>query len=173
MSNVPHDPHVAVTSLRDGGAVEQGSVVVYQPSCSATVWGAEYTTALDAIKSICGCDLAWRPHAVYRPRVVLSPELTASSVASLGRVVQSPHSDVAWLEPHQYCWVPVATKVTSSDASPQGDDATNAAVASHGIPTWTGAIYGTVPEAEIIGAARTCCTRPRQRARCTWWMRPS
>ena len=27
------------------------------------------------------------------------------------------------------------------------------AVASHGSPTWTGAIYGTVPEAEIIGAA--------------------
>ena len=24
MANVPHDPHVAVTSLRDGGAVEQG-----------------------------------------------------------------------------------------------------------------------------------------------------
>ena len=153
MSNVPHDPHVAVTSLRDGGAVEQGSVVVYQPSCSATVWGAEYTTALDAIKSVCGCDLAWRPHAVYRPRVVLSPELTASSAASLGKVVQSPHSDVAWLEPHRYCWVPVATKVTSSDASPRGDDATNVAVASHGIPTWTGAIYGTVPEAKIIGAA--------------------
>ena len=39
MSNVPHDPHVAVTSLRDGGAVEQGSVVVYQPSCSSTVRG--------------------------------------------------------------------------------------------------------------------------------------
>ena len=68
MSNVPHDPHVAVTSLRDGGAVEQGSVVVYQPSCSATVWGAEYTTALDAIKSFCGCDLAWRPHAVFGRR---------------------------------------------------------------------------------------------------------
>ena len=47
----------------------------------------------------------------------------------------------------------MATKVTSSDASPQGDGATNGAVASHGIPTWTGAIYGTVPEAEIIGAA--------------------
>ena len=39
MSNVPHHPHVAVTSLRDGGAVEQGSVVVYKPSCSATVLG--------------------------------------------------------------------------------------------------------------------------------------
>ena len=39
MSNVPHDPHVAVTSLRDGRAVEQGSVVVYQPSCSTTVFG--------------------------------------------------------------------------------------------------------------------------------------
>ena len=49
--------------------------------------------------------------------------------------------------------MPVATKVTSSDASPQGDDATNVSVASHRIPTWTGAIYGTVPEAEIIGAA--------------------
>ena len=153
MSNVPHDPHVAVTLLRDGGAVEQGSVVVYQPSCSATVWGVEYTTALDAIKSVCGCDLAWRPDAVYQPKVVRSPELTASSAASLGRVVQSPHSDVAWLEPHRYCWVPVATKVKSSDASPQGDDTTNVAVASHGIPMWTGAIYGTVPEAEIIGAA--------------------
>ena len=79
-------------------------------------FGGEDTTALDAIKSVRGCDLAWRPHAVYRPKVVLSPEITASSAASLGRVVQSPHSDVAWLEPHRYCWVPVATKVTSSDA---------------------------------------------------------
>ena len=147
------DPHVAVTSLRDGGAAELGSAVVYQPSCSATVWGAEYTTALDAIKSVSGCDLAWRPHAVYRPKVVLSSELTASSAASLGRVVQIPHADVAWLEPHRYCWVQVATKVTSSDASPQGDEAANVAVASHGIPTSTGAIYGTVPEAGIIGAA--------------------
>ena len=60
---------------------------------------------------------------------------------------------MAWLEPHRYCWVPVATKVTSSDASPQGDDATKVAVASHRIPTLTGAIYGTVPEAEIFGAA--------------------
>ena len=46
MANVPHDPHVAVTSLRDGGAMEQGSVVVYQPSGSTAVWGAEFTTAL-------------------------------------------------------------------------------------------------------------------------------
>ena len=53
MSNVPHCPHVAVTWLRGGGAVERGTVVVYQPSCSATVLGAEYTTALDAIKSVC------------------------------------------------------------------------------------------------------------------------
>ena len=71
MSKVPHNPHVAVTLLRDGGAVEQGSVVMYQPSWSMTVWGAEYTTALDAIKSVCGCNLAWRPHAVYQPKVVL------------------------------------------------------------------------------------------------------
>ena len=49
--------------------------------------------------------------------------------------------------------MPVATKLTSSDASPQGDEATNVAVASHRSPTWTGAIYGTVPEAEIIGVA--------------------
>ena len=153
IANVPHDPHVAVTSLRDGGAVERGCVVVYQPSCSTAVWGAEFTTALDAIKSVCGCDVAWRPHAVYRPKAVPSPELTASSAASLEKVVQSPHSDVAWLEPHKYCWVAAATKVTSSDTSPQEDGATNVAVASHGSPTWTGAIRGTVLEAEIIGAA--------------------
>ena len=110
---VPHDLHVAITSLRDGRAVEHGSVVVYQPSRSTAVWGAEYTTDLDAIKSVCGCDVLWRPHAVYQPRAAVSPELTASSAESLGKVVQSPHSDVAWLEPHRYCWVPVATKVTS------------------------------------------------------------
>ena len=89
---------------------------------------------------------------MYQPEVVLCPELTASNAASPRKVTQRPHSDVAWLEPHRYCWVPAATKVTSSDASPQGDGATNVAVASHGSPTWTGAIHGTVPEAEIIGA---------------------
>ena len=152
-SPVPHDPHVAVTSLRDGGAVEQGTLVVYQPPRSTAVWGAEYTTASDAIKSICGCDVSRRPHAVYRPKAALSPELTAANVESLERVVQSPHADVAWLEPHRYCWVPAAPKVTSSDAFPLKDGATNVAVASHGSPTWTGAIRGTVPKAEIIGAA--------------------
>ena len=44
-------------------------------------------------------------------------------------------------------------KFTPSDASPKEDEATNVAVASHGRPTWTGTICGTVPEAEIIGAA--------------------
>ena len=153
MANVPHDLHVAVTSSRDEGAVEQGSVVVYQPSNSTAVWWAEYTTALDAMKPVCGCNVAWRPHAVYRPKAALSPELTASSAAPMGKVVHSHHSGVAWLEPHRYCWVPAATKVTSSDASPEEDMATNVVVASHGSPTWTGAIRGTVPEAEIIGAA--------------------
>ena len=151
--NVPHDPHVAVTSLRDGGAVEQGSVVVYQPSRSTAVWGAEYTTAFDAIKSVGGCDVSWRPHGVYRLTAALSPELTASNAESLGKVVQSPHSDVSWLEPHRYCWVPAATKVTSSDASPREDGATNVAVASYSSPTWTGAIRGRVPRAEIIRSA--------------------
>ena len=49
--------------------------------------------------------------------------------------------------------MPAATKVTSSDASPQEDGATNVAVVSHGSLTRTGAIRGTVPGAEIIGAA--------------------
>ena len=118
--------------------------MLHQRTSSTAVWGAEYTTALDAIQSVCGCDGTWLPHAVYQQKAALSPELTASSAASLGKVVQSPHSDVAWLEPQRYCWVPAATKVTSSDASPQEDGAT---------ATWTCAIRGTVPEAEIIGAA--------------------
>ena len=65
----------------------------------------------------------------------------------------SPHSGVAWLEPHGYCWVPLAAKVTSFDASPQEDVVTNVAVASHGSPTWTDAIRGTLPGTEIIGSA--------------------
>ena len=127
--------------------------MVYQPTRSTAVWGAEYTTALDAIKSICGCNVSWRPHAVYPPKVVLSPELTACNATLLGRVVRNPQSDVAWLEPNRFCWVPAAPKVMSCDASSEEDGGTNVAVASHGYPTWTGAIRGTVPEAEIIEAA--------------------
>ena len=47
----------------------------------------------------------------------------------------------------------MSVKVTSSVASPQEDGVTNVAVASHGSPTWIGAIRGMVTEAEIIGAA--------------------
>ena len=65
----------------------------------------------------------------------------------------SPYSDVVWLELHRYCCVPVAAKVTSYDAFFHEDGVTNVAVARHSRPTWTGAIRGTVPEAEIIGAA--------------------
>ena len=65
LDKVPHDRHVAVTSLRNGGAVEQGTVVVYQLPLSTSVWGVEYTTALDAIKSICRCDVHSQPHAAY------------------------------------------------------------------------------------------------------------
>ena len=119
-------------------------MVVYQPLRSTAVWGAEYTTTLDAIKSICECDVYWPPHGVYRPKADLSSEVRASNAALVGSVVMSPHSDVAWLEPHMYCWVPVAAKE---------DGVTNVAVVSHGSPTWTGAIRGTVPEARIIGAA--------------------
>ena len=103
LEKVPHDPHVAITSLREGGAVEQGTVVVYQPLRSTAVWGAEYTTAFDTTKSICGCDVHWRPHGVYRPKAVLSPKLTVFNAALLGRLVMSPHSNVAWFDPHRYC----------------------------------------------------------------------
>ena len=151
--NVPHDPHVAVTLLGDGGAVEQGTVVVYQPHGPMAVWDAEFATALEVIGSICGCEIHWRPHEVHRPNDVLSPELTACNAVSLGRAVVSRHLDVAWLEPHRFCWVPVAARITSSDASPQEDGVTNVAIACHSSPTWTGAIHGTVLEAQIIGAA--------------------
>ena len=57
MDNVPHDPYVAVTSPCDGGAAEQGTEVLYQPPRSTAIWGAKDTTALDAIKSICECDV--------------------------------------------------------------------------------------------------------------------
>ena len=157
---LPHKPHVAVTSLRDGGMVEQGTVVVYRPSRSTAVWGAEYTTALDAIKSVCGCDVSWPPHAVNRPKAFLSLELTASNAEYLGEVVQSPHSDVAWLEPRRYCWIPAAAKVTSADASRQEYGATNVAVMNHASSTLTGAIRGTAPEVDIIGAAAYLLHRP-------------
>ena len=173
MSNVPHDPHVAVTSLRDGGPVEQGSVVVYQPSCLTTVWGAEYTTALDAIKSVCGCDVAWRPHAVYQPNVVLSPELTAFSAASREKSRRAP-------TPTWHGWNPAGTvgcrwrpKSRRLTRRPRGTTP----------PMWRwpamGAPLGRVPSTarsrrrKSSARRHTCSTRPLRRARCTWWMPPS
>ena len=91
----PHDPQVAVTLLHEGGVVEQGTMVVYQPHGSLMVWGAEVATALEAIGSICGCDVHYRPLGVHRPNDVHSQELTASNAALPRRVVVSPHSDVA------------------------------------------------------------------------------
>ena len=75
-------------------------------------------------------------------------------------MVKSRYSDEVWLEPNRYCWVPTATRATSSNASPQEDGATNVAAASYGIPTCTGAIRGTVPKAEIVGPA-LCLLRTR------------
>ena len=57
LDKAPHHPPVAVISLRDSGAVKQGIVVVFQLPRSTAVWGAQYTTSLDAIKSICGGDV--------------------------------------------------------------------------------------------------------------------
>ena len=37
LDKVPRDPHVAVTSLREGGVVEQGTVLVYEPHRSMTL----------------------------------------------------------------------------------------------------------------------------------------
>ena len=151
--NVPHHPHVAVTSLREGGVVERGTIVVYKPHGSAAVWGAKFATVLEAIRSICECDVHWRPHDVHRPRDALFLGLIAANVAALWKVVVGAHTDVAWLEPHKYCWVPVAASVTSFDASPNKEGVTNVAAAGHGRPTWIGTIHGTIPDAQIVGAA--------------------
>ena len=91
-------------------------------------------------------------------------EWTASNAALLGRVVVSPHSDVVWLEPHRYCLV--ATKVTLSYASSEEDGVTNVAEASHGSPTWTGAIRGTVSRRRVLGRLLSYSTHLLQAARC-------
>ena len=130
MDKVPTDQHIAVTSVRDGGVVEQGTTVVYHAIRSMALWGAQNTTASGAIKFISACDVHQRPHALYHLQAALSQELPLLNTASLERVLQSPHSDAAWMKPHRYCSVPTAAKVRSSDASSQEDGATNIAVVS-------------------------------------------
>ena len=170
LDKVPHDPHVAVTSLREGGAVGQGTVVVYQPLTA--VRGVEYTTDLAGIKSICGCDIHWRLKGVYRPKAVLSPELTASNAASLGKVVMRPHSYVAWLQPQRYCWVPVVAKVTPSYASPEEDGSTTwqwrPMAAPRQVPS-----AARSPRRRSSGQPHTCSTPVRLAVRFTLWMPPS
>ena len=84
--------------------MERGVFVVYKPHGSVAVWGVEFVIALEAIGSICGCDVHWQPHAVHQPGDALILELIAATAPALGKVVVSPHLDVARLEPHKYCW---------------------------------------------------------------------
>ena len=105
----------------------QGTVVVSEPRGSMALWGAKFPEALQAMGSVCGCDIHWWPQRVHQPNDPLSRELTACNAAHLRRLVVSPHWDAAWLERHRYCWLPVAASVISVDASPQEEGVTNVA----------------------------------------------
>ena len=92
---------------------------------------------------------------MVRPTECHSPELSIAHTPSLGDVKLDTTTQVATFEPRQYCWLAEVGNmcVTASDASPQAKGSTNLAVVRPGFPHWVGALYGTVPDAEVVGAS--------------------
>ena len=62
MERVMQNSHMVVTFLHHGGAIEHGTVVVYQPHGSIVVWAAEYTRALHTLSPMCGCEAHCKLH---------------------------------------------------------------------------------------------------------------
>ena len=153
VTEVPHDPHMAVHAL-DDQPEDTGHLVVHQRGGPA--WLREHVTALRSWAStIAGAEVRLHAHLAISPgdtRALSVDQLTPSHPN-----VRWHTADIntGWLSPSGYYWIPEAWGHTSSDASWGGHckHATSIALAADFTGTWAVAISGTVPDGEGVAAS--------------------
>ena len=146
VTEVPHDPQMAVHALEDQPE-DTGHLVVHQRGGLAWLW--EHVTALRSWSStVARAEVRLQDHPADRPgdtRALNVDQLTPS------------HTDVRWHSADLkagwrtftgYYWIPEAWGHTSSDASGGGPckHATSVALAADLTRTWAVAIPGRVPD---------------------------
>ena len=153
VTEVPHDPHMAVHALEDQPE-DTGHLVVHQRGGPA--WLREHVTALRSWAStIAGAEVRLHDHPVVRPG-----DTGALSVDQL----TPSHPNVRWhsanlnagrLSPTGYYWIPEAWGQTSSDASGGRPckHATSVALAADLTGTWAVAISGTMSDGGGLAAS--------------------
>ena len=153
VTEVPHDPHMAVHALEDQPE-DTGHLVVHQRGGPA--WLREHVTALRSWASaIAGAEVRLHDAPAVRPgdtRALSMDQLTPSPPDVRWH---SADLNAGWLSPAGYYWIPEAWGHTSSDASGGGPcrHATSIALAADLTCTWAVAISGTVPSGEGVAAS--------------------
>ena len=153
VTEVPHDPHMAVHALEDQPE-DTGHLVVLQRGGPA--WLREDVTWLRSWTStIAGAEVRLHDHSALRPgdtRALSVDQLTPSHPHVRWH---STDLNAGWLSPTGYYWIPEAWVHTSSDASGVGPckHATSVALAANLTRTWPVAISGTGPDRELVAAS--------------------
>ena len=140
VTEVPHDPHMAVHALEDQPD-DTGHLVVHQRGGPA--WLREHVTALRSWAStIAGAEIRLHDHPAVRrgdTRALSVDQLTPSHPDVRWH---SADLNAGWLSPSGYYWIPEACK-----------HATSVALAADLTCTWAVAISGTVPDEEGVAAS--------------------
>ena len=153
VTEVPHDPHMAVHALEDQPK-DTRQLVVHKRGGPA--WLREHVTALWSWAStIAGAEVRLHDHPAVRPgdtRALTVDHLTPSHPDVRWH---SADLNAGWLSPTAYYWIPEAWGHSSSDVSGGRPckQATSVALAADLTCTWAVAISGTVPDGEGSAAS--------------------
>ena len=150
VTEVPHDPHMAVHALEDQPE-DTGQLVVHQRGGPA--WLRKYVTALRYWAStIAGAEVRRHDHPAVRPGDTRALNLDQLTPSHPDVRWHSADLNAGWLSRTGYYWIPEAWGHTSSDASWGGPckHTTSVALAADLTHTWAVAISGTVPDGEGV-----------------------
>ena len=153
VTEMPHDPHMAVHALEDQPE-GTGHLVVHQRGGPALL--REHVTALRSWAStIAGAEIRLHDHLAIRPGDTKALSVDQLTPGHPDVRCHSADLNAGWLSPTQYYWILEAWGHTSSDASGGGPckHATSVALAADLTRTWVVAILGTVPDKEGVAAS--------------------
>ena len=153
VTEVPHDPHMAVHELEDQPE-DTGHLVVHRRGGPA--WLREHVTALRSWAStIAQAEVRLHDHPAVRPGDTGALSVDQLTPSHPNVRWHSADLNAGWLSPIGYYWIPEDWGHTSSDASGGGPckHATSVALAADVTRTWAVAISGTVPDVEGVAAS--------------------
>ena len=118
VTEVPHDPHMAVHTLEDQPE-DTGHLVVHQRGGRA--WLREHVTALRSWAStIAGAEVRLHHHPAVRPGDTRALSVDQPTPCHPDVRWHSADLNAGWLSPTRNYWIPEAWGQTSSDASEGG-----------------------------------------------------